>query len=121
MTAESVNWNDVRRRVERRQTTRFQLRGGAWFEWQTTAGPRLEGVGTTRNVGREGAFIETDTVPPVATDVKIIMPFCSGQSDEFQVRLSGCGTECHVQGPITGNEGFGAWVTFRNEPPSVAA
>ena len=121
MTAESTKTNEIWRQGERRHSTRFHLQGEAWFEWKTSAGPRREGVGTTKNVGREGAYIETDTAPPAASNVKIIVTFCSGQSDEFQVRLCGCGTVRHVQGQITRNEGFGAWVPFHNEPPFEAA
>ena len=121
MTAESTKSNEARSHGERRQTTRFHLQGEAWFEWETAAEPRREGVGTTRNVGREGAYIETETPPPVASDVKIIVTFSRGQGDEFQMRLWGCGTVRHVQGRVTGNEGFGAWVPFHNEPPFEAA
>jgi len=121
MTAESAKTNEVWHQGERRQSTRFHLQGEAWFEWETSAAPRREGVGTTRNVGREGAYIETDTAPPVASNVKIIVTLCSGQGDEFQLRLCGCGTVRHVQGQCTRNKGFGAWVPFHNEPPFESA
>ena len=74
-------------------------------------------MGTTRNMGREGVFIETGTLPPEASDVKIIVTFGCGGSDELRARLYGCGTVRHVQARITGNKGFGAWAPFHNEPP----
>jgi hypothetical protein len=66
------------------------------------------GLGVTRNVGREGAFIETNSAPPLASAVRVELTFGSGSPARFR----GAGNVRHVERK-SGSPGFGAWVVLR--------
>ena len=102
---------------ERRRPQRFLIRGEAWFEWQSVGGTLRQGTGVTRNVGRCGAFVETATVPPIASQLKVVVTLVGGPTDEIEARLCGTGEVRHIQreGGVAG--GFGACVIFHTQAP----
>lgn len=103
------------KRKERRQAQRFPLRGHALFEWQSASGQWLQGLGSTRNVCRQGAFVETDLVPPMISQLKVVVTLVGGPGAEIQARLCGAGEVRHVQSEGGVASGFGALVNFRTE------
>ena len=60
-------------RSERRECTRFRLKGEAWFSWEAVDGRRGQGEGVTRNVGKAGTFIDTDDAPPIAAQLRVVV------------------------------------------------
>src|SRR5664279_1492007 len=81
---------------ERRRCVRFRLRGDAWFVWESIDGTRGEGGGLTRNIGRAGAFIETSQVPPVGSQLRLIVTLRGTVDDGMEARLCGVGTVSYV-------------------------
>lgn len=102
-------------RKDRRRSQRFLLRVEAWFEWQSASGQWRKGLGLTRNMGREGMFVETEMVPPMVSQLKVVVTLAGGPEDEIQARLCGMGGVRHVQREGGVANGFGAWVHFRTE------
>jgi hypothetical protein len=97
---------------ERRRSTRYQIRGATWFQWEAEHGERREGTGVTHDISKAGAFIETAARPPVGARVKVVVTVSSGANGEMQVRLCGAGDVRHVQHDAEPESGFGAWVGF---------
>lgn len=116
MTTGTKRAQSRKSRVERRHCTRFDLRGKAWFEWESTDGEKQEAQGVTRNVGRAGTFIEAVVVPPIDSPVKVIITLAGCTNDEMRARLRGLGNVRHVcrSGP---NRGFGVSIMFHTEAP----
>jgi hypothetical protein len=105
---------------ERRRSTRFTLPGKAWFEWESIDGGSHEGEGITRNVSKSGTFIETQSTPPVAAPLRVIVTLSRAGKEELQARLCGIGEVRHVSTGAPGRMGFGAWVVFHTEAPAEA-
>ena len=112
----SANRVEKRGTEERRGSTRFELSGTAWFQWEAGDGQSHEGAGVTRNVSGAGAFIATRVVPPVDARVHVVLTFAVGWREDFQVRLSGAGSVRHKQQEVAEGGGFGAGVAFHAEP-----
>jgi hypothetical protein len=100
---------------DRRGAQRFPLRGEAWFQWQSPSGQWCQGLGLTRNVGREGAFVETEILPPMVSQLRVVVTLVGRPDKEMQVRLCGAGQVRHVRREEGVASGFGAWVHFRTE------
>jgi len=103
------------RECERRRSTRFQIRGAAWFQWEAEDGQRREGKGVTRDISKAGTFIETAERPTVGARLKVVVTIASGATDGMQVRLCGVGEVLHVQAVRRAESGFGAWTGFHTE------
>jgi hypothetical protein len=105
---------------ERRQSARYELQGVAQFRWRASDGNWHDGVGTTSNIGRGGAFIATQSAPPIASYLHVEVTIPVSWAVEAEVRLSGFGDVRHV---TTGEvePGFGAFVLFRTDSVSGAA
>jgi len=100
---------------ERRRSTRYQIRGAAWFQWETDNHQLHEGMGVTCDVSKAGTFIETPARPPVGARLKVVVTISSGEKDAMQARLCGVGNVRHVQPDRETGSGFGAWVLFHTE------
>lgn len=105
---------------ERRGCARYQIRGTAWFQWETQEGHCHEGTGATHDISKAGAFIETQTRPPVGARVKVSVSIASGVRYDMQIRLCGAGDVRHLQHDRMINSGFGAFVAFRTEGTASA-
>jgi hypothetical protein len=112
-TNERLNHNWYRN--ERRQNTRYEIHGDAWFQWQTEEGRLREGSGSTRNMGRVGTFIETASIPPIASQVNVVVTFAINPNQSLRVRLCGTGDVRRVRRSRLDGDGFGAWVLFHTE------
>jgi hypothetical protein len=100
---------------ERRRSTRFQIRGSAWFQWETEDGQSRDGIGVTHDISKAGTFIETPAIPQVGARLKVVVTISSGEKEDMQVRLCGAGDVRHVQDEREVDSGFGAWVGFHTE------
>ena len=115
MSESNRNSMDGRYPGDRRRSTRFPIRGAAWFQWQTVEGHWREGGGITRDMGKAGTFIETALLPPVSSQLKVVVTLSMGQKDALQVRLCGSGDVRHIQQSLNACGGYGAWVMFHTE------
>lgn len=107
--------------VERRECTRYELRGAAQFRWKTEDGLWTEASGTTANMGRAGAFIESEAVPKVGSAVQIVVSLHVDSGTEVEVQLAGTGNVRHSRDSSNERGGFGAWVVFRTEALAIEA
>jgi len=102
---------------ERRERTRFEIRGMARFSWKTEEGRWQEGSGTTANISCGGAFIESETTPNVGSQVRIVVALQVEARPELDIHLYGVGNVRHSRDRPTERVGFGAWAVFRREAP----
>ncbi len=66
-------------------------------------------------MGREGVFAETEAIPPIGSQLKVVVTLVAGPEDGIQARLCGAGQVRHIQQKGGVASGFGAWVNFRTE------
>ena len=63
-----VGYSDTKtRREDRRNNVRYLITGTVWFQWLAADGNWYNGIGTTRDCGKEGLFIQSDSRPPMAS------------------------------------------------------
>lgn len=102
---------------DRRKSARYYVAGAAWCEWLTADGRRHEGWGVTRNMGMVGAFIESDSLPPVGAVLTLVVTLRTKWQTCITVCLRGAGDVRHVQqGPCQAS-GYGASVAFHTAAP----
>jgi hypothetical protein len=118
MTEMDLNSGKGEHQGERRRSTRYLIRGAAWFQWQTLEGQKLEGTGVTRNVSKAGTFIESAEIPAVGSQLKVMVSLSGGRTDDIQARLCGVGDVRHLQQDAERPVGFGGWVVFHTESPA---
>jgi hypothetical protein len=104
-------------RDERRKSTRHLLTGRVWFQWRTVDGNWYDGVGTTRDIGKTGVFVQCESIPPVASTLKLIVVLPTGWETDTTVCLSGLGHVRHVPQEPRQKSGFGASAVFQKEVP----
>ena len=99
-------------RDERRKSARHLITGRVWFQWQTVDGNWCDGVGTTCDIGEAGVFVQCESIPPVASALKLIVMLPTGT-----LCLRGLGHVCHVPQEPRQPSGFGASAVFQKELP----
>jgi hypothetical protein len=93
------------------------ITGRVWFQWQSAQGIWYDGVGTTRDIGKAGVFVESESVPPVASALKLIVVLPKERETDSTLCLSGSGHVRHVRQEPSQTKGFGASAVFRTEVP----
>ena len=104
-------------RDERRKSVRHLITGRVWFQWQTVDGNWYDGVGTTRDIGKAGVFVQCESIPPVASTLKLIVVLPTGWETDTPQCLSGVGHVRHVPQQPRQKSGFGASAIFQKELP----
>lgn len=87
---------------ERRQSTRFQLCGDASFEWRTQDGQLREGKGKTQDIGKFGAFVKSELLPPADVPIKLTIVLKAESINPLRAGLSGSGIVRHVRSDLDG-------------------
>jgi hypothetical protein len=104
-------------RDERRKSARHPITGRVWFQWQTVDGNWYDGVGTTRDIGNSGVFVQCEPIPPVASTLKLIVALPTGWETDTPLCLIGFGLVRHVPQKPRQKNGFGASAVFQKEVP----
>ncbi|MGA9567469.1 MAG: hypothetical protein WBS19_18225 [Candidatus Korobacteraceae bacterium] len=107
----------VRGFKDRRKATRYPITATAKFERKDASGQWQEVSGTTRDVGRAGLFMETETIPPVAVHLQFRVVLPAQQAGAMTLRLAGVGRVRHQQRRPRSGSGFGASVVWRLNAP----
>jgi hypothetical protein len=102
---------------DKRRTIRYSITGAVRFEWKAVDGQRYEGIGITRDIGKGGVFIESDSIPSVGSPLKLTVTLPSEWTPNVTLQLSGSGTVCHVRQGHRQPSGFGASAVFHVEVP----
>jgi len=100
---------------ERRASSRFALRGAALFRWRTADGQWHDGNGTSCNLGRAGAFIESEATLSTGSQLEIVVTLPIESGSDTELRLCGTGEVRHVHRASRERSGFGAWAVFRTD------
>jgi hypothetical protein len=103
---------------DRRNSLRYLITGAVWFEWQAADGEWHHAIGITRNIGKAGLFIESESTPPVGSTLRLSVALPTRWSSDTTVRLGGSGHVCHIRRGPPQPDGFGASSVFHVGAPS---
>jgi hypothetical protein len=103
---------------DKRKAVRYLISGTVQFQWLAANGEWEEAVGITRDIGKSGLFVETDSVPPVSSPLKLIVLLPAGWNKNTVLRLGGNGYVRHVRQEPSQPSGFGASAVFHVEVPT---
>ena len=73
---------------DRRKTIRYLIPAPIWFEWQAVDGHRNHAIGITCDIGTNGLFVESESVPPVDSVLKLIATLPAGSTFDTTLYLS---------------------------------
>lgn len=79
-----------------------------------------EASGVIRDIGKDGVFVESDSIPSVASPLKLDVTLPAESQGRFALRLRGTGVVCHVRQKPLQTSGFGASVKFQIKAPQRA-
>ena len=96
---------------------RYLITGQVWFLWRGPDGECRKGIGITHDIGETGVFIETESIPPLASPLKLVVALPVEWGPDIIVRLSGAGWVRHVRQGTGQSSGFGASAMFRTDLP----
>ena len=100
---------------DRRKTTRYEITGMVSFKWQAVDGCLYEGIGLTRDIGKSGVFIESDSIPPVGSPLTLTVTLPSESKSTMTLQLGGSGYVRHLRREPHPTHGFGASAAFHVE------
>ena len=102
---------------DRRKSARYLIAGRICFQWQAADANWCEARGITTNIGKSGVFIESNSVPPVASLLKLSALLPTGWATATTLCLTGSGQVCHVRQAPSQTQGFGASAVFHVQAP----
>jgi len=72
-------------------------------------------------MGKGGVFIESASIPPVASELKLIVTLPAESNSDVTLQLGGVGFVCNVRQGSLQKIGFGASAVFHVEVPIFKA
>lgn len=105
-------------RGDRRQSVRYRMAGAVQFQWQAKDGQWHDAMGITRDIGKSGVFIESASIPPVASTVRLIVTLPAESKSDVALQLGGAGLVRNVRQESCQAIGFGASAVFHVEVPT---
>ena len=103
---------------EKRKAVRYRISGLVSFQWLAANGEWKDGVGITRDIGKAGLFVESESIPPVSSVLKLIVSLPAGGNKEIMLRLGGTGYVRHIRQGPSQPSGFGASAIFHVVVPT---
>jgi hypothetical protein len=102
---------------DKRRTTRYPISAPIRFRWQIMDGYWESAVGITRDIGTNGLFLESESVPPVdaVIELSVTLPARPHFTTTFQ--LNGAACVRHVQQESCQTSGFGVVAVFHPDLP----
>jgi len=104
-------------RDERRKSVRHSVTGAVHFQWRGRDGHSYDGTGVTRDIGKGGLFIESDSIPPIASMLKIVVTLPAKSQADPTLQFSGIGFVCRLKPEPCPMSGFGVSAVFHTELP----
>ena len=98
---------------DRRKSVRYPITGKTWFQWEAADATCCDAEGMATNIGKAGVFIESESLPPIASVLKLSVVLPTGWATSTALRLSGSGRVRHVRRTASQNVGFGASAVFK--------
>ena len=108
-------------REDRRTSVRYPITGEVQFQWHSRDGQRYDGIGIARDIGKGGAFIESDSTPPVASVLRLTVTLAAESKSDVTLQLVGVGFVRYVRRDSCQKIGFGASAVFHTEVPIFKA
>lgn len=102
---------------DRRKGVRYLIRGTVWFEWLAADGQLHEAFGLSREIGKDGAFVESESAPPLGTPVKLAVTLPTSWRPDVNLHLHGAGDVRHIRVDRGRTSGYGARVAFQTGMP----
>jgi hypothetical protein len=102
---------------ERRKTVRYPINGLVQFQWHARDGQTHDAIGTTRDIGRGGVFIESDSIPPVGSKLIINVTLPAESMSTVTLQLGGIGFVRNMRQELCQIIGVGASAVFHVEVP----
>ena len=102
-------------REDRRKSERYPISGLVEFQWRGTDKQWHDAIGITRDMGRAGVFILSDSIPPVASVLKLIVTLPAESKADVFLQLGGVGVVRNVRQGAWMKRGFGASAVFHAE------
>lgn len=99
-------------RGDRRTSERYPISGLVEFQWQATDKQWHDAIGVTRDMGKDGLFVESESIPPVASVLKLIVTLPAEPKAHVVLQLGGVGVARNVRHGAFQKRGFGALATF---------
>jgi hypothetical protein len=106
-------------REDRRANLRYPISGLVQFQWRGADGH--DTIGVTRDIGKGGVFIESDSIPPVASVLKLIVTLPAESKGDVTLQLGGIGVVRNVGRGVCQKRGFGTSAVFHVEIPILKA
>jgi hypothetical protein len=106
---------------DKRKDIRHSITGIVQFQWRSADGQWHDALGMTRDIGRGGVFIESDSIPPVGSPLKLTVTLPSASNPQITLQLGGMGSVRHVRQESLQKIGFGASAVFHVEVPMSKA
>jgi hypothetical protein len=100
---------------DRRRSARYPVAGAVWFQWKEADGAQHAGSGVTHDIGKAGVFVESESLPPLATTIRLDVGLALDWSPNAMVRLRGVGDVRHLRSKACARSGYGAAVVFHIE------
>jgi hypothetical protein len=108
-------------REDRRNNVRYPITGLVQFQWIAGDEQWHDAIGTTRDIGKGGVFIESGSIPPVASVLKLIVTIPAESQSDVTLQLGGVGFVRNVRRESYQKIGFGASAVFHTEVPIFKA
>jgi hypothetical protein len=103
---------------DNRKSARYPITGLVQFQWRARDGQTHDAIGTTRDIGRGGVFIESDSIPPVGSTLTITVTLPAESMTNVPLQLGGAGVVRNVRQESCQTIGFGASAVFHVEVPT---
>jgi hypothetical protein len=120
MQSEAKPALEFARSRERREKVRYPIAGAVSFQWKSQDGQQHEARGVTRNIGKAGAFIACESLPPAGSHLSMVVTLPTRYGTYGTVCLCGTGRVRHVRRENLRTNGFGACMEFQLELPMTA-
>jgi len=103
---------------ERRKTVWYAISGLVQFQLHTSDGQLHDAIGTTRDIGRGGVFIESESIPPVGSKLVINVTLPAESISTVTLQLGGIGFVRNMRQELCQIIGVGASAVFHVEVPT---
>jgi len=104
---------------DRRKSARYRFTGAVQFQWCGRDGQWHDGRRVTRDIGKGGLFIESDSIPPIASALKIVVTLPALSQADPTPQISGVGFVCRLKQEPYQTRGFGVSAVFHTEATDI--
>lgn len=105
----------------RRQCMRYPIIRAVHFQWRAADGNWHDGIGTIRDIGQDGCFVESESIPPVGSALKLTATITAEWNCGTTVQLTDLGYVRHVRLEHNHKSGFGTSALVRVQVPIFKA